>query len=120
MGSTPTNTNLRSPADQANEVVTQAFAAGYRHVDTPSQPRHAHPADQPAQIDSAAAYRNEKGCGAAIHASDLPRSELFFTSKVPTRSLSYDGAKAQVARTLAETGLDYIDLVWPPLRASST
>jgi len=83
----------QTPSDQAHDVVIQAFASGYRHV------------------DSAAAYNNEAGCGAAIRGSKIPRSELFFTSKVPPRGISYEGAKAQVAKTLAETGLDYVDLM---------
>ncbi|CAI4218975.1 unnamed protein product [Parascedosporium putredinis] len=40
-----------------------------------------------------------------------PRSAIFFTSKVPGRGLNYADAKAQVDRTLKETGLDYIDLM---------
>lgn len=81
-----------SPQAEAEEVVTKAFAAGYRH------------------IDSAAAYGNEAGAGAAIRKSGIPRSEIFFTSKVPTKSVSYEGAKAQVDRTLELTGLEYVDL----------
>jgi len=63
------------------------------------------------QIDSAAAYRNEAGCGAAIQSVKLPRSDIFFTSKVPSRKLGYQMAKDQVAKTLKLSGLDYIDLM---------
>lgn len=64
------------------------------------------------QIDSAAAYRNEAGCGAAIRNSkSVPREEIFFTSKIPSRQLNYHNTKTQVERTLKETGLDYIDLM---------
>jgi len=83
----------QTPAHDAEVVCNQAIEAGYRH------------------IDSAAAYRNEAGCGASVRAAKVPRSELFFTSKVPPRSLSYEAAKAQVNRTLAETGLEYVDLM---------
>lgn len=85
----------QTPADVAEGVCTQAFNIGYRH------------------IDSAAAYRNEAGCGKSIRdvIKTIPREDIFFTSKVPSRSLSYDTAKAQVDKTLAETGLDYIDLM---------
>ncbi|PKS13369.1 hypothetical protein jhhlp_000140 [Lomentospora prolificans] len=85
----------QTPADQAEEVCTDALNHGYRH------------------IDSAAVYKNEAGCGAAIRKIDktIPRSEIFFTSKVPGRGLNYDDAKAQVQRTLQETGLEYIDLM---------
>lgn len=65
------------------------------------------------QIDSAAVYKNEAGCGAAIRklASTVPRDQIFFTSKVPGRTLSYENTKAQVDKTLEETGLDYVDLM---------
>lgn len=42
--------------------------------------------------------------------SGIPRQDLFFTSKVPPNSLSFDQAKANVDATLNETKLDYIDL----------
>lgn len=42
--------------------------------------------------------------------SGIPRSELFFTSKIPPKDLSYEKTKTQVEETLKVTGLDYIDL----------
>lgn len=65
------------------------------------------------QIDSAAVYKNEAGCGAAIRkiSAQIPRDQIFFTSKVPGRTLSYESAKEQVNKTLEVTGLDYIDLM---------
>lgn len=65
------------------------------------------------QIDSAAVYKNEAGCGAAIRkiSATIPRDQIFFTSKVPGRTLSYESAKEQVAKTLEVTGLEYIDLM---------
>lgn len=63
------------------------------------------------QVDSAAAYRNEGPCAAAIRKSSILREDIFFTSKIPPRALSYQNTKAQVAKTLMETGLDYIDLM---------
>jgi diketogulonate reductase-like aldo/keto reductase len=62
-------------------------------------------------VDSAAAYRNEGPCGLAIRHSKLPREEIFFTSKIPTNGNSYDATVRQVAKTLKESGLDYIDLM---------
>lgn len=61
-----TDATARSPIAEAERCVREALDAGYR------------------QIDSAAAYRNEAPCGAAIRslASTIPRSEVFFTSKV--------------------------------------
>ncbi|KAH6654139.1 aldo-keto reductase-like protein [Truncatella angustata] len=85
----------QTPAEDAERCVKDALAAGYRHV------------------DSAAAYRNEAPCGSAIRSlsSEIPRSEVFFTSKVRTKGMSYESARATVANTLRETGLDYIDLM---------
>lgn len=83
----------KTPPEQATEVVTEALKQGYRH------------------IDSAASYRNEGAAAAAIRqlAPSIPRESIFFTSKV--RKVSYELAKAQVDKTLAETGFDYIDLM---------
>ncbi len=63
------------------------------------------------KVDSAAVYRNEAPSAAAMKKSGIPRSELFFTSKIPPRALNYTNAKAQIQRTLQQTGLSYIDLM---------
>jgi diketogulonate reductase-like aldo/keto reductase len=63
------------------------------------------------QVDSAAAYRNEAPCGQAIRKSGMSRGDIFFTSKILPRSLSYENTKAQVDRTLKESSLKYIDLM---------
>ncbi|KAL2015662.1 hypothetical protein VTK56DRAFT_5040 [Thermocarpiscus australiensis] len=84
---------FQTPPKDTARCVSEALQAGYRH------------------IDSAAAYRNEAACGQAIRDSSLPRSQIFFTSKIPPRHLSYEGAAAQVDKTLAESGLEYIDLM---------
>lgn len=62
-------------------------------------------------MDSAAAYRNEAPCASAIQKSGIPREDIFFTSKIPPRGLSYENTKAQIDKTLKETGLSYIDLM---------
>lgn len=62
-------------------------------------------------MDSAAAYKNEAPCGIAIRKSGIPREDIFFTSKIPPRSLSYENTKAQVEKTLKESGLEYVDLM---------
>ena len=41
----------------------------------------------------------------------MPREHIFFTSKVPATAISYEGARAQVDKTLAESGLAYVDLM---------
>ncbi|ETS80769.1 hypothetical protein PFICI_08298 [Pestalotiopsis fici W106-1] len=85
----------QTPVAEAERCVVEALNAGYR------------------QIDSASAYRNEAPCGSAIRsmASTVPRSEVFFTSKVRPKGMSYESAKATVTSTLDETGLNYIDLM---------
>lgn len=80
------------PASECESVVLHALKTGYRH------------------IDSARAYRNEQPCADAIRASGIPRSEIFFTSKVPPRSMGYEATKAAIESSFKQTGLDYIDL----------
>ncbi|KAJ5218605.1 oxidoreductase [Penicillium cinerascens] len=81
----------KTPPEETERCCLDAFKAGYRH------------------IDSAAVYRNEEGCGNAIRASGIPRGQIFFTSKV--FDISYEGAKAQVDKSLTLSKLDYIDLM---------
>jgi len=82
----------QTPADITEDVVAHAIKAGYRHV------------------DSAVAYRNEAPSAAALIKSGVPRSEIFFTTKIPPRALSYSNTKSYIAESLSATGLDYIDL----------
>ncbi|KAI5199224.1 Aldo/keto reductase [Aureobasidium subglaciale] len=82
----------QTPMNVAEEVTAHAVKSGYRHA------------------DSAAAYRNEQPTAAGLLKAGLPRSELFFTSKVPPKAINYDAAKAVVDESLRLTGLDYIDL----------
>ncbi|KAL9004028.1 MAG: hypothetical protein Q9188_003141 [Gyalolechia gomerana] len=44
-------------------------------------------------VDSARVYRNEGPCAEAIKESGIPRSEIFFTSKVPPRAMGYEQTK---------------------------
>ncbi|MFC0675893.1 aldo/keto reductase [Brachybacterium hainanense] len=84
--------------DQVQPVVEQALATGYRHVDT------------------AAAYNNEAGVGAALRASGLPRDEVFVTSKLRNGEQGYDSALRAHADSLERLGLDRLDLFlihWP-------
>lgn len=45
-----------------------------------------------------------------MHASQIPRDELFFTTKVPARQINYQGAKSCIDETLKKTNLGYVDL----------
>ncbi|KAK6217940.1 mitochondrial thioredoxin [Pestalotiopsis sp. IQ-011] len=85
----------QTPPDETETATLAALKAGYRH------------------IDSAVLYRNEAGVGAAIKKSGIPRSEVYFTTKIPqmpSSFLDYDQAKAQIDQSLKTAGLDYIDL----------
>ncbi|SEE78376.1 aldo/keto reductase [Ruania alba] len=84
--------------DEAQAVVEQALEVGYRHIDT------------------AAAYVNESGVGAAIRASGLPREEVFVTSKLRNGDQGHDSTLRAYADTCSRLGLDRLDLYlihWP-------
>ena len=84
--------------DETQGVVEEALRVGYRHIDT------------------AAAYRNEKGVGAAVQASGLPREELFVTTKLWNSQQGHDSALEAIEKSLGRLGLDYVDLYlihWP-------
>ena len=85
------------PGDTA-QVVTRAFETGYRHIDT------------------ASAYANEAGVGEALRAADLPREEVFITTKCFNDDHGYDEATKALSTSLARLGLDFVDLYlihWP-------
>jgi diketogulonate reductase-like aldo/keto reductase len=82
----------QTPADAAESVVSHALKVGYRH------------------IDSAIAYRNEARCADAMRASGLKREDIYFTTKVPPKSINYEAAKEALQGSFKETGLDYVDL----------
>lgn len=86
------------PSAQAQRVVEDALAVGYRHVDT------------------AAAYVNEAGVGAALRAADVPRAEVFVTSKLRNGDQGFDQALRAYDDTLERLGLETLDLYlihWP-------
>lgn len=67
-------------------------------------------------LDSAIRYRNEGALGEAIRNTDVPREELFVTSKLRAGLYDYDTALESIEESLYRTGLDYIDLFllhWP-------
>ena len=86
------------PPPETEEVVARALAAGYRHIDT------------------AAAYKNEGAVGQAIHASGIPRSEIFVTTKCFNDDHGKDKAKRAFKASLERLELEHIDLYlihWP-------
>lgn len=86
------------PVAETQGLVEEALAAGYRHIDT------------------AAAYNNEAGVGAAIRASGLSRDEVFVTTKLRNGEQGYDEALRAYDDSCRRLGLDFADLYlvhWP-------
>ncbi|MFD9486767.1 aldo/keto reductase [Streptomyces sp. NPDC059991] len=80
------------PAEQTEQAVSDALAAGYRSLDT------------------AAAYRNEEAVGRAIKSSGIPRQDLFVTTKVWVSDAGEDKARRAFDASLRKLGLDHLDL----------
>lgn len=67
-------------------------------------------------IDTARMYNNEKYIGRVLESSDIPRGEIFITSKLWTKEHGYDKTLYSVDDSLAKLKTDYIDLYlihWP-------
>ena len=80
--------------DETTErCVSDALAAGYRLIDT------------------AQAYMNERGVGAAIAKSGVARDELFVVSKIWVSNYRYEDAKRSIDESLERLGLEYLDLM---------
>ncbi|KAJ5760447.1 oxidoreductase [Penicillium odoratum] len=62
-------------------------------------------------IDSAIMYGNEKGCGRAVQNSDLDRSEIFLTTKIPPGSMGYKPTARAIDNSLQEAATNYFDLI---------
>jgi 2,5-diketo-D-gluconate reductase A len=89
---------FKVPAAEAERAVSSALELGYRHIDT------------------AAIYGNEKGVGAAIASSGIPRDELFVTTKLWNERHGGEEPRAAIAESLEKLGLDRVDLYlihWP-------
>lgn len=78
---------------QAAQAVRDAVEIGYRNIDT------------------AQAYGNEHGVGVGVRTADIPRSELFVSTKLAAEIKDYEGAVSAIDGSLAALGLDYIDLM---------
>lgn len=86
------------PNETAAETVKQALAAGYRSIDT------------------AMIYGNEAGVGQAIAESEIPREELFITTKLWNADQGYETTLQAFEESIEKLGLDYVDLYlihWP-------
>ncbi|MFJ8923592.1 Aldo/keto reductase [Streptomyces sp. LamerLS-316] len=86
------------PDDEATAAVTTALEAGYRSIDT------------------AAIYGNETGTGKALATTDVPREELFVTTKLWNSEQGFDSTLRAFDTSLDKLGLEYVDLYlihWP-------
>lgn len=81
-----------SPAE-CERCVSDALSVGYRMIDT------------------AQAYHNEEGVGAAVKNSGIARAELFLVSKIWISNYGYEKAKRSIDESLRKLGTDYIDLM---------
>ena len=77
---------------QAEQAVTDALETGYRLIDT------------------AVAYQNEEAVGKEIKDSDIPRDQIWVTSKLWLQDYAYEEAKKAIDLSLKKLGLDYVDL----------
>ena len=81
------------PPQEAERCVADALSAGYRLIDT------------------AQAYANEEGVGAAIAKSGIPREEIFLVTKVWISNNGEEKAAASINESLRKLQTDYIDLL---------
>lgn len=80
------------PPDEAEAAVGEALRAGYRHIDT------------------AAAYGNEQGVGAAVRGSGIDRAEITVVTKLRNGEQSYDQAIRACEDSIERLGLGPIDV----------
>ncbi len=67
-------------------------------------------------IDTASLYRNEIEIGKALKDSDIPRDEIFLTTKVWNSEQGYNNAQSAFEKSLKRLKVEYIDLYlihWP-------
>ena len=98
------------PNDQMSKVIAMAYEVGYR------------------KIDSAWLYGNEEFIGKALKENDIPREEMFITSKLNINNLYWRGyhqtlpnirirsVKKAYEESRKRLGTDYLDLYllhWP-------
>lgn len=79
--------------EECERCVSDALKVGYRMIDT------------------AQAYHNEEGVGAAVKKSGIPRGDLFLVSKIWISNYGYEKTKASIDESLRRLGTDYIDLM---------
>lgn len=86
------------PDDETVAAVRAALDAGYRSIDT------------------ASIYGNEAAVGRALAESDVPRDELFVTTKLFNSDQGYDETLRAFDESMSKLGLEQLDLYlihWP-------
>ncbi|MFS0593218.1 aldo/keto reductase [Cytobacillus horneckiae] len=84
--------------EEVYNAVSKAIQFGYRSFDT------------------ASVYQNETGVGKAIKNSDIPREEIFVTTKVWNLDLGFDQTLNAFEKSRKKLDVEYIDLYlihWP-------
>lgn len=80
------------------DAIHWAFDAGYRHIDT------------------AKVYKNEEAVGKAIQSADLPRDQVWLTTKIWNDDIRQGRTTAALEESLRRLKTDYADLIllhWP-------
>lgn len=83
---------------ELKQAISDAFSSGYRLIDT------------------ASFYKNEEGVGKGIKALNIPREDLFVTTKIWNTAQRIGDIEDSFNRSLERLGLDYVDLYlihWP-------
>ena len=78
--------------NECEQAVIDAIKTGYRLIDT------------------AASYQNETAVGNAIKKSEVPRNELFITTKLWASDMGYENTKLAFQKSIDKLQLDYLDL----------
>lgn len=80
--------------DEVTEAVTAALNIGFRHIDT------------------APMYGNQTAVGSGIERSDVPRHEIFLSSKVSPENLGYDDVIESVEKSLDRLNVNRLDVLY--------
>ncbi|WP_313566087.1 aldo/keto reductase [Mobilicoccus sp.] len=86
------------PDEAVTEAVLHALKTGYRSIDT------------------AAIYGNEEGVGRALRQTEIPREDIFLTTKVWNDRQGFDSTREAMEESLRKLGTEYVDLYlihWP-------
>ena len=87
-----------NPGQETQDAVSCALEVGYRHIDTASM------------------YGNEQDVGSALNACEVPRNEIFVTTKVWETEQGYEPTLRAFGQSQQKLGLEFVDLYlihWP-------